>query len=619
MEDFDWAHAGAPIPKENIVGGRWHQAFARLKWAAEQAKIELSSRGKEKAALDPDTVSSLKDENSEEIAIAEFEMDISRADLVRVAEPFIMRAAEIAKRVLKERNLPSSAIEKVILVGGPTVALYFRQMLEESLRIPLDFSVDPFTVVARGAAKFAGTQRLTARTSAPIAVGEYSVELKHKPVGIESAPIVGGKVSGSSTQDFTGFTLELVNTKTQWRSGKIALGADGVFIANLYAEKGERNTFAIELYDPNTRKQKVNPTTLAYTIDMVVDEQPLINSMGVSRGQNDYLKFFEKGSGLPLKKTHDLKTKVALRQGQSADVIRIPVVEGENELADRNRLTGVLEIRGDNDKVHRDVPAGSDVEITLSFHESRTITVRAYLPLLDKDFQTTIEWGRHTPNTDFLKQDFDGEMKRFREVKAKVSDAGADSAGELVQQIEQSALLQEVKELLPAAKGDPDAALKCEKRLLELKLKLDEAADASEWPALVSESRDWLGWLQKAADQCGNEQQRQKAENLTGEIEKIIRERKTDYLRRRIDRAKDLYFQIVMSQPGWWVDQFQRMDKQQQDMTDQGRAARLLDQGRDCMGKSNATGLQNVVRQLYELLPREIEESIKRGYDPGIH
>ena len=107
--------------------------------------------------------------------------------------------------------------------------------------------------------------------------------------------------------------------------------------------------------------------------------------------------------------------------------------------------------------------------------------------------------------------------------------------------------------------------------------------------------------------------------SLTGEIEKIIRERKTDYLRRRIDRAKDLYFQIVMSQPGWWVDQFQRMDKQQQDMTDQGRAARLLDQGRDCMGKSNATGLQNVVRQLYELLPREIEESIKCGYDPGIH
>src|ERR1039458_5314290 len=98
--------------------------------------------------------------------------------------------------------------------------------------------------------------------------------------------MVGGKVSGSSRQDFTGFTLELVNTKTRWRSGKIALGADGVFIATLYAEKGERNTFAIELYDSNTRKQKVDPDTLTYSIDMVVDEQPLINSMGISRGQN---------------------------------------------------------------------------------------------------------------------------------------------------------------------------------------------------------------------------------------------------------------------------------------------------------------------------------------------
>ena len=42
-------------------------------------------------------------------------------------------------------------------------------------------------------------------------------------------PVIGGKVSGSTAKDFTGFTLELVNTKTQWRSGKIALAADGVF------------------------------------------------------------------------------------------------------------------------------------------------------------------------------------------------------------------------------------------------------------------------------------------------------------------------------------------------------------------------------------------------------
>src|SRR2546426_402131 len=46
---------------------------------------------------------------------------------------------------------------------------------------------------------------------------------------------------------------------------------------------------------------------------------------------------------------------------------------------------------------------------------------------------------------------------------------------------------------------------------------------------------------------------------------------------------------IVTSQAGWWVYQFQQMEKQEQEMIDQSRAARLLDQGRECLAKSNTT------------------------------
>jgi hypothetical protein len=106
LEEFDWAHAGAPTPKKNIPGGRWRQAFARLKFAAEQVKIELSQ--KEKATLDSYIVSNLKDESTGKVVIEEWAMDITRDELVRVAEPDIMRSIEIAKRALKEAKLPSS-------------------------------------------------------------------------------------------------------------------------------------------------------------------------------------------------------------------------------------------------------------------------------------------------------------------------------------------------------------------------------------------------------------------------------------------------------------------------------------------------------------------------------
>lgn len=600
LEEFD-------LPDFTRGNQRWRQAFAKLKRAAEIAKIDLSRS--ERAMLES---FKFTDGAGEEI---EFECELTRSEVVNAGEPVILRSVEICKRVLKEKKLGKDAIEKVILVGGPTLAPYFREILSSNLGIRLDHSVDPLTVVARGAAVFAGTQRTNARAAGPVAAGEFSVDLKHKPVGMDSAPMVGGKVSGASAMDFTGFTLELVNTKTQWRSGKISVRPDGVFMANLHAERGERNTFAIELYDPNGRKQKVSPETLTYTIGAVVEEQPLINSMGIALANNDYDRLFEKGRGLPLKTTRDYRTVHPIRQGQTGELIKIPIIEGENDLADRNRHIDDFLIEAGN--IRRDLPAGSEVEVTLRIDESRIITATAYVPLLDEEFSKKIELRHKSAKADFLKNDLDGELKRFRDVKAKAASAEGETAEELVQQVEDSPLMQEVKESLAAAKADPDAAAKCEKRLLELKLKLDEAADALEWPVLVADAREWVGILQRVADEHANDQQKQKGEDLADEVEQIIRDRKPDRLRKRIEQIVRLYHEIVMAQPGWWVYQFQQAEKQQHKM-DQNRAARLFDQGRDCMTKNNFTGLQNVVRQLWDLLPDEVVQAAQRGYQSGL-
>jgi len=590
---------------------KWKWAFDKLKYFTEIAKIDLSRN--ERTALE----CKFTTDSGEKI---EFEYELTRNEVINVAEPIILRSVEISKQVLKEKNLGREAIKKVILVGGPTLAPYFREILAAKLGIPLDHDPDPLTVVARGAAVFAGTQRLNLRATVPVAAGEYQLELAKafKPVGLDSAPMAGGKISGPSTQDFTGFILELVNTKTQWRSGKISLRADGTFIANLHAEKSERNTFAIELYDPNGRKQKVTPDTLTYTIGVGGDvEQPLIHSMGIALANNEYDKLFEKGRGLPLKATRDYRTVQTIRQGQTDELIKIPIIEGENDLADRNRHIDDLLIQAAN--IRRDLPAGSEVEVTLRIDESRIITATAYVPLLDEEFSYNniglIHKGAHI---EFLKKDFDNELRRFREVKSKAVSVEGETAGEMVQKVEDSPLMQDVKESLAAAKADHNAAAKCEKRLLELKLKLDEAADALEWPTLVSEARERLGYLQKIADEHGNNQQKHKAGDLANEVEEIIREHKPDRLRKKIEQIARLYYEIVMAQSGWWVYQFQQMEKQQEKMSDQARAGQLLSQGQDCLARNNVTGLQNIVRQLWDLLPDETVEEAKRGYGATI-
>ncbi len=599
LSDFTRAHSGQ--------GGKWRRAFALLKRAAEMAKIELSIN--KTVSLD----CRFDNENGD---VMEFEYELSRSDLIRVAEPIITRSVEIAKRVLKEKNLPRESVERIILVGGPTKAPYFREMLKANLGIHLDHSVDPLTVVAKGAAVFAGTQKMNSGPKAPPVVGEFTVDLKHKPVGLDSSPIVGGTVSAATAQDLTGFTVELVNSKTQWRSGKIPLRADGVFMANIHAERGERHFYLIDLYDPTGRKQKITPDNLTYTIGAVVDEQPIPNSMGIALSNNEYDKLFEKGRGLPLKATRDYRIIHPIRQGQTGELIKIPIVEGENDLADRNRHIDDLHIEAGN--IRRDLPAGTEVEVTLRMDESRIITVTAYVPVLDEEFSKKIELRKKSSDPQFLKNDFDAEMTRFREAKAKAPASGAESAQALLDQVEDSLLLQEVIDLLAIAKGDVDAAAKCEKRLLELKPKLDEAADALDWPTLVAEANDWLKYLNRIVENQGTQQQIQRAKELTVQIDDTVKDRKAERLRKRIEQVSHLYYEIVMAQAGWWVYQFQEMEKKQDKMSDKSRADQLLDQGRDCLSRNNTTGLQNVVRQLWHLLPDEVVKAAKRGYQSGV-
>ena len=138
-------------------------------------------------------------------------MTLTRDALISVAEPIIMRSVEICKRVMKEKNLGPNAIERMILVGGPTLAPYFREILQSSLGIQLDHSVDPLTVVARGAAVFAGTQRIEGKAAPKAMAGQFNVSLIYKTMGPDRDPQIRGAVKSLDNSSVEGFTVEFVN------------------------------------------------------------------------------------------------------------------------------------------------------------------------------------------------------------------------------------------------------------------------------------------------------------------------------------------------------------------------------------------------------------------------
>ena len=142
---------------------RWRAAFAKLKLAAEQAKIRISREKAVEIAIDPLCI----DDGGDRVAL---EFELGRMEVTRLMEPFVLRSINICKKVLAQKRLGSGHIEKLLLVGGPTQTPYLRQRLADELGIALETGIDPMTIVAKGAAIFAGTQRLEGTLPAALPV-----------------------------------------------------------------------------------------------------------------------------------------------------------------------------------------------------------------------------------------------------------------------------------------------------------------------------------------------------------------------------------------------------------------------------------------------------------------
>ena len=608
--DIDWAIVDQIVlpqianeysfPDFHRKNDRWKIAFACIKRAVEVARIELSRS--ETAFLED---CNIKDADGNDV---EVELSLTRGQVVNIAEPLIMRSVDICQRVLSQKGLSKDDIAKAPLVGGPTLAPYFRDILEDQLGIPLDYSIDPLTVVARGAAVFAGTQQLAADTLPQVEAGTLRLDLKYSPVGADPDPTVRGKILSEDGANFEGYTIQFLNQQSKWESGKIPVKSTGSFRSNLLAEPGDKNEFRIELYDGTGKLLKTSPERIDYTIGVSISNQPVINSLGVALANNDFDVFFKKGNPLPARATKIYRTAHALDRGQSGELLKIPVVEGENERADRNRLQDSLTVEGTN--MRRDLPQGSEVEVTLVMDESRTIHAKAYIPMLDEEFEAVIDPESHTPDTDRLKQELTDERQRLNDLRGK--GLGEESlAGH-------SSRFDEIDDLVATAEADSDAANKAEARLLELKVELDKAEDASEWPRRVEEANAALSGLDDVIEQFGEESHRQRAKTFREEVEEIIENKRDDRLPKKIEQVNSYAQEVLASRDEFWVFLFQQLQEQRGQMRDQAMAERIIQQGNSCVQRGDAQALQQVVIQLLGLLPQDVAAQVQQGFGSGL-
>jgi molecular chaperone DnaK len=246
------------------------------------------------------------------------------------------------------------------------------------------------------------------------------------------------------------------------------------------------------------------------------------------------------------------------------------------------------------------------------------VAVKAYVQVLDEEFDAKCEMEKKTALEPDLRKDCEAEFKRLTELMEKAEGMSNDHAARELRELQGSALVRDVRENLAAASADSAAALLCDKSLLKLKLKLDEIENALKWPTTLAEVKEWRGYLSKLANDHGTAQQRERIRELDEEIDGIIERKQMDRMPRKLDQVQQLYYQILFTLPSFWVSQFQRLEKDKDKMNDRDKAERLLEMGHKYLANNNATGLENVVKQLWELTPAQVVEEARRAFGAGL-
>ncbi len=585
---------------------KWRAALAKLKIAAENAKIEVSRK---EAPADIWIEGLCQDEQGNSV---DFEYRLTPQELEEISRPYVTRSVNLCQKALSEKGLAGKDLEKVIMVGGTSLLPWVRRGVEEQLGVPLEFSVDPITVVARGAAIFAGTQRLPVGEDIALPEGAYRVELEYEPVGTEVDPPVGGRIQHPDGQSLDGYTIELVESRSQWRSGKIPLSKDGAFMLDAHAEKGRKCEFLIELCDPKGSQCETVPDRFQYTVvDNVFGGAPLIHSIGVAMANNRTAFFLKKGIPLPARSRDIHRTAYSVQAGQAGAVIKIPVVEGENEMrADRNRLIGSVEVPAE--RIRRDLSAGSEVEITLHVDESRIVTTKAYIPVLDEEFEAVLKLKKDVSDLEALSESVGKEKQRLTAAREKASRAGSMKAQEALCRIDGEDMVGQTEALL-GAKGDPEALQACENRLLDLRAAIDEVEDALEWPTLVEKAGSQMSETRNIINEYGDSGEKAKLRTLERELRAAIDSGDPDLLHQRLDAVSSHGAQVLLRQPGFWVGYLDYLAERRTSMRDRAQADQLFTQGRRAINNNDVEGLKAVVRQLIVLLPSD-EQEAARGY-----
>ena len=589
-----------------------------LKVEGEKIKISLSFSDSY------DVVSDLRDypedDDGEEI---ELDFTVSKDDIKRVLSPIFQKSIDITKEVLKRNNLDGKSVQSLILVGGPTFSPVLRNMLKEQI-CQADTSVDPMTVVSRGAAIYASTFDVSTEIKDEIRdTSKVQLDLSYESQSVDTEEMLVVKVDSDKTDGDipSKIFVQVKRADGGWGSENKELDVSGDII-DLQLVEGRPNIYDIILTDNKGSNIECEPSEITIMQGVKTGNATLPYNYGVElvgpngRGLFYLIPGLEKGQTMPATgEKPNLKTLIDLKAGTN-DEITISIYQGTVEAEGTraiNQLWVSTAILSGND-ISKLLPKGSDVNLVLEIPEDGKYNLSIDIPYLNDTIEKPLILSEQKGEDDKWFTD------QFKNLDNEIADFEKDINSQNKSTLDKIKFnLAKAKKEFESRKSDYDTRMKVRDEIRKIFSEIDNLQDENILPAAIDKLNSALEELKKQIIGSENESHKTAFNSLKSRIDPVIASKDIGQINDLTQQIYNLSLTIADEKHG--VDLYVSMlmhyneSFDSQPWSDSTKARSILNNALSNIKNLTKDTAIQYVRQLYALLPNPNQTGPGIGQD----
>ncbi|MBK9798533.1 MAG: Hsp70 family protein [Bacteroidetes bacterium] len=526
-----------------------------IKRFAEESKLELSfQQSTDLLKTYPGDIE-LKDDDGKDICL---NIDFNQNILHTVLEPIHQRAIDLALKVIEKNNLTKKNLDAVILVGGPTLSPVFQKMIKTQISDKIDTSVNPMTIVAKGAALFASTKDAI---TGPGGDEEVVLDINYETATLEKDTLINVRINKEKTKAILPDKVTLVvergdngfNIQQEININKLSL-------IELQLNVGVNNVFNLRLIDDKGNNLVCIPKSISF-LPIHIPDAKNNSFFGIEIWDNKKeIGVFKSLKGLEKNKLlknavgviSDIKTPKQLVPGKSEDTLEIRIFQGEDNAEGKDsflsdHVTSVI-ITGDD--VEKVIPAKSAIEVTLRFDENGGIpTCSVFFPDINWTHKVELkDFKSKEVDANWVSKEIDKDISRIEEYLEENNSSQVDKC--LLR-------LGELKQDLINNENNPSGRITVLKNVRENRREIENHISVDEWPKVSEELKEAFfraeGLVEKlelgefGSNNIDKRKIKTHLEEFRSKVEQIIRSKETELAKELTEDINDLSRVIITS------------------------------------------------------------------------